>query len=289
MRRTLRLFAALALLLGASCAQESTPAAEKSQSPERIVSLSPSATEMLFAIGAGDQVVAVDDQSTYPPEAPTTKLSGLEPNHEAIIEYDPDLVVSWDQNAGLTKALKAVDVPLLVLPAAETIEDTYAEIEELGEATGHEEEAADLVGSMKEDIDAAVAGIPDFDEPPTYYHELDDTYYSVTSKTFVGQVYALFGMQNIADEAKGAGSGYPQLSAEYIIDANPDLIFLADTKCCAQTAATVRKRPGWDAISAVRNDGVVELDDDIASRWGPRVVDLVETVAEHVTRLQAKG
>ncbi|RMH67259.1 MAG: ABC transporter substrate-binding protein, partial [Actinomyces sp.] len=115
----------------------------------------------------------------------------------------------------------------------------------------------------------------------TYYHELDDTLYTVTSGTFVGEIYALFGLENVADPADADGSafGYPQLSAEYLVDADPDLIFLADTKCCGQSAATVAARPGWDTLTAVREGHVVELDDDIASRWGPRVVDFARAVA----------
>ncbi|MCA1670665.1 MAG: ABC transporter substrate-binding protein, partial [Actinobacteria bacterium] len=124
------------------------------------------------------------------------------------------------------------------------------------------------------------------EEPPTYYHELDQTYFSVTSDTFIGQVYSLVGLRNIAGEAKGAGSQYPQLSAEFIIKSDPDIIFLADTKCCDQTAATVSKRPGWGGIDAVENEAIVELDDDIASRWGPRVVDYLRAVVEAISKLQ---
>lgn len=254
--------------------------------PTRIVSLSPTATEMLFAIGAGDQVEAVDDQSNFPADAPTTKLSGFEPNAEAVIGYDPDLVVASDDHADLSQALGAVDVPFLVQPAATELEDTYEQMEQLGRATGNEQEAADFVASLRGEIESAIEALPRFEEPPTYYHELDDTYFSVTSKTFVGQVYGLMGLKNIADGAKGSGSGYPQLSAEYIIDADPDLIFLADTKCCGQSPSTVARRPGWDQISAVRNDAVVPLDDDIASRWGPRILRFIEIVAQNVSLVE---
>jgi iron complex transport system substrate-binding protein len=116
----------------------------------------------------------------------------------------------------------------------------------------------------------------------SFYHELDDTYYSVTSSTFIGQLYELVGLRNIADSAKGAGGGYPQLSGEYIIEADPDLIFLADTKCCGQSQATVAARPGWDRIAAVERGNVVPLDDDVASRWGPRVVDLLQRIGRAV-------
>jgi iron complex transport system substrate-binding protein len=254
--------------------------------PERLVSLSPTATEMLFAIGAGEQVVAVDEFSYYPPEAPTTNLSGTEPNIEAIAKYEPDLVVASDDAGDLGSSLGALDIPLLVAPAAQTLDDSYGQIEQLGAATGNVANAADVVASMRSEIDALVESVPDFEEPLTYYHELDQTYFSVTSDTFIGQVYGLVGLRNIADEAKGAGSQYPQLSAEFIVKADPDIIFLADTKCCDQSAATVRKRPGWGEIDAVRNNGVVELDDDIASRWGPRIVDYLRDVVEAVSELK---
>jgi iron complex transport system substrate-binding protein len=249
--------------------------------PSQIVSLSPTATEMLFAVGAGEQVVAADDFSNYPPDAPTTDLSGYEPNIEAIAGYDPDLVVISGDPGGLVKGLEALDIPTLLQPAAVTIDDTYDQMAELGAATGHASEAEAVVGQMRADIDAALTAAAD-GSGMTVYHELDDTYYSVTSDTFIGEIYDLFGMTNIADEAKGAASGYPQLSAEYIVDADPDLIVLADGVCCGQSAETVAARDGWGAIAAVERDGVVAIDDDIASRWGPRVVDFIEAVSAAV-------
>jgi iron complex transport system substrate-binding protein len=252
--------------------------------PERVVSLSPTSTEMLFAIGAGPQVVAVDDQSTYPPEAPTTDLSGFEPNLEAIAGYDPDLVVT-DDTSDVEEGLAALGIPVLGQPAAETLDDTYEQIEQLGVLTGNEDAAAEVVEDMRAEIAALVAAVPEFDEPPMYYHELDPTFFTATSDTFIGHVYGLAGLRNIADRASGAGSGYPQLSAEFIVDRDPDLIFLADTRCCDVSAATVRQRPGWDEISAVREGHVIELDDDVASRWGPRVVEFLRTVVDAVTGL----
>jgi iron complex transport system substrate-binding protein len=255
--------------------------------PQAIVSLSPTATEMLFAIGAGDQVVAVDDFSNYPPEAPTTDLSALEPNVEAVATYEPDLVVISNDPSDVVKSLDRLGIPVLLQPAAATLDDTYSQIEELGTATGHVDEATALVASMRSEIDAIVSSAPEFMTPPTYYHELDDLYFTVTSETFIGQVYSLLGLRNIADEAKGSASGYPQLSAEYIVEADPDLIFLADTKCCNQSAETVGRRPGWDQLSAIKTGAVVELDDDIASRWGPRVVDLLRIVTTALVELES--
>lgn len=254
--------------------------------PERIVSISPTATEMLFAIGAGDQVEAVDDQSNFPAEAPITDLSGFEPNVEAIASYEPDLVVYATEPGDLGSALEGLGIPALWQDAAATLDDVYEQLNQLGTATGNDSVAESLTGRMRDDVAGIVSSVESPSPPLTFYHELDDTYYSVTSSTFIGQLYALTGLRNIADEAKGAGGGYPQLSAEYIIQADPDLIFLADTKCCEQSPRTVAKRPGWDRIAAVENGGVIPLDDDVASRWGPRVVDYLRRIAEAVADIQ---
>ena len=254
------------------------------QRPTRIVSLSASNTETLYAVGAGEQVVAVDDQSDYPEDAPKTDLSGLTPNVEAISNHDPDLVVISDDADNLVASLTAIDVPVLAVPAAKTLDDVYAGMEAIGKATGHADEAADLVERTKSDLDKIVADTQKPATPLTYYHELDTTLYSATSKTFIGQIYGLFGLTNIADPADVDAGGYPQLSNEAILQADPDLIFLADVQCCGQNAETVAQRPGWDTLKAVKNDNVVELNDDLASRWGPRIVDLAQSIADAVTK-----
>jgi iron complex transport system substrate-binding protein len=169
-----------------------------------------------------------------------------------------------------------------VLPAAATLDDVYEQIEQLGLATGHETEAAEVTEELRAQVDTITTSVAPVSRPLTFYHELDDTFYSVTSSTFIGQLYALFGLENIADEADDTGGGYPQLSAEYIVDADPDLIFLADTKCCGQSADTVADRPGWDRIAAVEDGNVIPLDDDVASRWGPRVVEYLQLIADAV-------
>jgi iron complex transport system substrate-binding protein len=255
--------------------------------PQRIVSLSPTSTEMLFAIEAGDQVAAVDDQSDYPPEAPTTELSGFEPNVEAIASYNPDLVLVSNDTGDIVESLNKLEIPVIVHAAATTFDDVYTQIEQLGVVTGHVGDAAELVARMQDDVERIVASVPALDREITYYHELDPNYFTATSDTFIGHVYGLLGLRNIADRAKGAASGYPQLSAEYIIQADPDLIFLADTICCDVDENAVERRPGWDQISAVKNNNIVELDDAVASRWGPRVIEYLRTVADAVIRARA--
>jgi iron complex transport system substrate-binding protein len=256
--------------------------------PTAIVSLSPTATEMLYAIGAGSQVKAVDSYSDYPKNAPRTTLDALNPNVEAIVAYKPDLVVVAGDTTGLTAQLAKLGIPVLSDPAARTLRQAYQQFDELGVATGHLARAEAEVADIKGQIAQIVRDAPRHTEALTYYFELDQTYYSVTSSTFIGQVLGLLGLKSIADTAKGAASsgGYPQLSAEYIIKANPDFIFLADTLCCGQNAGKVAKRPGWSVMSAVKEGHVVGLNDDIASRWGPRIVDLLRTVANSLRQHQ---
>jgi iron complex transport system substrate-binding protein len=252
----------------------------KSQ-PDAIVSLSPTATEMLYAIGAGSQVKAVDSYSDYPKNAPHTKLSAYTPNVEAIVGYHPDLVVVSDETAQIVPKLAAFHIPVLELPAAANLAQEYQQFDQIGEATGHLTQAKAEVASIKTQLGSIVASVASH-PTDTYYYELDQTYYSVTSDTFVGQLLSLLNLKSIADAATGAASsgGYPQLSTEYIISANPDWIFLADTLCCHQSAATVSARPGWSVMTAVKDHHIVGLNDDIASRWGPRVVDLLATIAK---------
>ncbi len=250
--------------------------------PTAIVSLSPTSTEMLYAIGAGDQVKAVDEYSTYPKQAPRTKLSGTQPNVEALIAEHPDLVVIDADRDGLVKRLTGLSVPVLVLPAAATLDDVYSEISALGTATGHAAQARQEDALIRGQIQRILAAAPHPLKSASYYYELDPTYYTVTSSTFVGQLFKLLGLHSIADAASGASAsgGYPQLSAEFILKADPDYVLLADSLCCQATAASVAARPGWSAIAAVQQHHVVALNDDIASRWGPRIVDLLQTVAD---------
>jgi iron complex transport system substrate-binding protein len=251
--------------------------------PSAIISLSATSTEMLYALDAADQILAVDDFSNFPPEA-ADKMAGLDayqPNVESIAALEPDLVITDGTNPDFLAQLDSLDIAHWEGMAPASFDDIYTQIEQLGAAIGRVGEAAELVGQMQADIEAVIADLPELDAPMTYYHELDNTYFSVTSDTFIGAVYAAAGLENIADETGDLGP-YPQLSAEFILESDPDLIFLACTKYCGETAETVAARPGWDVTSAVVNGGVIEMDDDIVSRWGPRVVDFLRSVGEAV-------
>jgi iron complex transport system substrate-binding protein len=251
--------------------------------PTRVVSLSPTVTEDLFAVGAGAQVVAVDDQSDYPKRAPRTKLSGYTPNAEAIVSYKPDLVIV-SNDGGIVSALQKLGVTVLLEPAADNVAQAYDEIRQIGAATGHAGAATTVVRSMQRKLTALIRSVPKRSRHLKVYHELDPTYYSASSATFIGRVYRLFGFRNIADAADSTHSGYPQLSAEYIVSANPDLVVLADSICCNQSGATVAARPGWSGISAVKDKRVIAVDDSVASRWGPRIVDFARAVAAAARR-----
>ena len=285
-----RLTIAVVAVLAAALAVVSLSAAASHRAQgahryHRIISLSPTATEDLFAIGAGKQVVAVDADSNYPARAPRTSLSGYTPNVEAIANYHPDLVVISYNPDNFASQLKKLGIRVLDQPAAKNLKQAYAEILQLGRITSHDRGARAVVGSMRKHLAAIVASVPKTRRHLRIYHELDPTYYSATSNTFIGSIYKLFGFQDIADAAgKSAGTDYPQLSAEYIVEQNPQIIVLADTKCCQQTAATVAARPGWSTIAAVQHRRVVGIGDDVASRWGPRIVQFAHAVAQIARR-----
>jgi iron complex transport system substrate-binding protein len=258
-----------------------------SKRPTRIVSLSPTATETLFAIGAGRQVVAVDDQSDFPKAAPKTSLSGFTPNVEAIAAYRPDLVVIAYDPKGLSGALNRLGITVLHQDGAKTFKGAYQQIRQLGLVTGRESRATRLISTMRSRIAKIVADAKKARSGLTVYHELTPDLYSATSKTFVGQVYTALGLRNIADAVPDSfGTGYPQLSSEYVVSTSPDLIVLADTVCCGQKPSTVAGRPGWDRISAVRTGSIVRVHDSIASRWGPRLVDYFRAMSAALARLR---
>ncbi len=276
---------------GSTVAAETTASAGSAAStaaaaPARIVSLSPSATETLFAIGAGSQVLAVDQYSNFPAETQTIRhdLDGFEPNVETIAALHPDLVIH-DGTRDLHAQLSKLGIRDLAAPAPADLDGVYSQIEQLGAATGHVADAAQVVARMTATIQSAVASARSSRAGTRYFHEVDKTLYTVTSTSFIGQLYALFGLVNIAD-ASGGSNPYPQLSAETVIQADPQLIFLADGDF-GESAATVATRPGWDSIAAVKAGNIVVLDADIASRWGPRVADLVTAIAGSLAKVAA--
>lgn len=252
--------------------------------PVRIISLSPSATEILFGIGAGAQVIAVDDNSDFPLNAPFSKLSSFTPNVEAIAAYHPDLVVlqsSATNAATIQMDLEKLKIRVFSEVTPVNINDAYSEFLALGAATGHPSRAKALVMSMKSQISEILAKARKR-ASLNFFHELDNTLYSADSSTFIGQIYSDFNLVNIADAANSGG--YPQLSAEAVIKANPKAIFLDDAQY-GESLATVTSRPGWSAISAVKNRHVITLPLDIPDRWGPRIVSFYRFIAQAISKI----
>ena len=249
--------------------------------PTRIVSLSPSATETLFALGAGEQVIAVDEESDHPAGVPSTDLSSYQPNVEAIVGYEPDLVVlpasvPRDVPAGLRR----VGLKVLSQPAPANLDDAYAQMRELGQVTGHAEAGRRLAEETRAKVERLIAAAPQ-GKRLDFFHELDPDLFSAATKSFIGRIYQRLGLRNVADPAaRRAGTPYPQMSSEAVVSADPDLIVLADTECCDQSPAKVARRPGWQEVAAVEAGAVVAIDDDIASRWGPRIPVFVAKVVE---------
>jgi iron complex transport system substrate-binding protein len=255
--------------------------------PTKIISLSPSATEILYAVGAGSQILAVDNLSNYPANAPVSEISAFEPSVEAILAKKPDLVLlSIDSTKApqIRNALVKLGIPVLMEKAPATLKDVYAENTLLARVTDRQAGAVKLNASMAKSINEILAKAKKSSKI-RIFHELDDTYYSVTSNTFIGKVYKDFGAVNIADAAAGAdNSGYPQLSAEYLLKSDPQVIFLADAQY-GVTADSVSKRAGWSQISAVKNKKIVELPADIPSRWGPRLVDFYKLIGASLAKV----
>ncbi len=253
--------------------------------PSRIISLSPSATEDLFAIGAGKQVLAVDSLSNYPKNAPISKLDAFTPNVEAIAAKKPDLVIlqsSATKATSVKAALEKLKIKVFFEETPSAIDGVYAELKSLGAVTGHTSQATALIAQMKVKIQSAIASVKN-SSAISVFHEVDSTLYSAASSTFIGGVYKSFGLINVADAAATADSyGYPQLTSEYLIQVNPSVVFLAD----GQSSYDVAARPGWNGITAVQKNQIVSLPEDIASRWGVRLVNLYQLIADALKKVK---
>jgi iron complex transport system substrate-binding protein len=263
-----------------------------SQPAKKIVSMSPGATEIIYAIGAQDALVAVDKNANYPDAAKNfpTKIDAYEPNIEAVAALSPDLVILPGDNGGILAKLDGLKIPVLYQDLdkdVRTIDEVLGQIALIGQITGHSAKAQELAQSLGKRVDAVkqtMQGVP-AESTPSVYHELDSTYYTVSTGTFIGSLYEILHVQNIAKD--GGGVSYPQLTQEAIIAANPGVIVLAD-EAYGVTVESVKARPGWSAIDAVAKDRIVAMDADLISRPGPRIVDALEDLARKIypTRFQ---
>jgi iron complex transport system substrate-binding protein len=248
-----------------------------SRRPERILSLSPGQTETLFAIGAGGQVVATDRFSDFPEAARALpKVEYTNPNVEAIVALRPDLVTAAVRQRALVPLLEQAGLKVLLLEEPGTVAGVIERIRLLGKVTDHTAQAEELAASLQARVTAVTQKVAGVGAGPRVYHEIDPKLYSASPSSFVGDLYTLLKAQNIA---AGAGTAFPQLSAEAIIAADPEVIVLGDGMFPGGTVDDVRRRPGWSTISAVKNNRLYALEDSLVSRPGPRVVDGLEQVA----------
>lgn len=244
--------------------------------PQRIASLSAGHTEILYAIGAGDQVTAVDNTSDCPQAVnDLPKVNAFTPSVEAIADLEPDLVVIFFDPGDLQASLQNLDIAVLNLAAPASVQGVYEQTALLGEATGHAADAADLVADMQAEVQDIQSQIGEVTEGPTVFHEIDSTYFTAGPGSFIADLYDILAAQNIAD---ATGEAYPQMSAEAIIQADPEVIVLADEDA-GETPETVKARPGWSSISAVQNARIHVIDPDIVSRPGPRLVEALRFLA----------
>jgi iron complex transport system substrate-binding protein len=244
--------------------------------PARIVSYSPGATEALFAIGAGEQVIAADEFSDFPSEtARLERVSYANPDPERLLAVEPDLVILATRQNEQVEQLRGLGVPVLLANEPDSVEGVFEAITLLGTATGHEHEATALVEEMRGRFDAVAARIADVGDGPTVFYELSDDLYTVAPETFIGGMLGLLRAQNVA---AGAVSPFPQLSSEAVIAANPDVILLADAEH-GPNAESVSSRPGWSGIAAVAEGRIHSIDPDLVNRPGPRIAEGIEVMA----------
>ena len=246
--------------------------------PKRIISLSPSITEILFEIGSGNQVIAVDNFSNYPNETPISDISAYDPNVEAISLLNPDLVILSYNIKNLKAALKKIGIETIYLPAPLNFEDILDQIDYLGLQTGNEDKAKKLISKMKNRM-KTLQKLRENEKATKIYHEIDPNYYSPSKFSFIGDIYQKLNYKNVADKADISNLGYPKLSPELIISENPDLIVLPgkDNKYVEK----VKLRPGWGYIEAVKKNNFLLTNNDIASRWGPRILNFASILVEY--------
>jgi iron complex transport system substrate-binding protein len=255
---------------------------EIAKTPQRIISLAPSNTEILFALGLGDKVVGVTDFCDYPEEAKAIeKVGGIEPNMEKIVALKPDLVLAIGGSpAQVEKAteMEKLGLAVLVLEPAD-IEGIMANIELVGKATGAEKEASELVAEMRKRLNNITAKTKGAKSKPKVFFELDATDpskpYTPGPGSFIDALITLAGGSNIGASAK---MQWAQLSTEEIIAQDPEVIVLGDANY-GVTAEMVKARPGWSVITAVKNGAIYPIDDVLISRPGPRIIDGLEALA----------
>lgn len=248
------------------------------EAPKRIISYSPGATEVLFAVGAGGQVVGVDRFADYPPETSAkTKLEYSKPAPEPALALQPDLVIMATRQEGQVKQFRDLGMPVLLFKEPVDLGGVLDQIRTIGKVTGHPEDSERLAAELRKRIDAVQKRVTAVTQGPLVFYELSPDLYTAAPNTFIGSLLTLLKAGNVV---QGGTTQFPQLSAEAVISANPQVVLLADGGARGgQSLDTLKSRPGWANIAAVKNGSVFAVDGNIFNRPGPRVVDALEQLA----------
>jgi len=254
--------------------------------PQRIVSLSPSTTELLYAIGAGDQLVGATEHCNYPPAAAKLKrvgkgtLQGI--SRETILSLSPDLILcKWDNHQPLIEPFDRFKIPIMAV-CPDTLAELYEEANLLGRVTGHVSEASELVENMKRRVVALtswVDSVPMDQRRRAFYEVWDEPLMTAGPKSFIGEMLEMGGMKNIFSDATVQ---YPRISDEVVLDRDPEVILAPSTHRAQVSLEILAKRQGWDRITAVRERQVFLIDGDQVSRCGPRMLDALEEMIRAV-------
>lgn len=253
--------------------------------PQRIISLTPATTELLFAIGAGSQLVGATKNCNYPPEAEKlTRVGGgtlQSLSRETIVSLQPELVLcKWDNHQPLLETLEQFKIPALAI-GPESLEELFVEVVMLGKVTGHSKEADELVRQMKQRLDSLtslVKLIPESEQRKVFYEVWDDPLMTAGPGSFIGEVLRLAGLQNIFHDAT---ANYPKVSDEVVVARNPHVILSPSTHASEVSIEKLLQRQGWAEVKAIQEKQVFIIDGDHISRCGPRLLDALEEIIRH--------
>lgn len=250
------------------------------KAPERIITLAPSNTEILFGLGLNDEIIAVNDNDTYP-EAALSKESvgGMEFNLEQIISLQPDLVVAHESglysfNEQAIAQLESIGIPVFVVKDAKTFEETYETIEQIGKLTNKEKEAEEMIASIKEGIEEIEVKVADLEEKSVFVVVgTDPKLYVAGQETFISEMLEVLNVENAVPEL-----GWPQYSSEQFVKSNPDIILVT----YENDLAAIEENDAYAEMDAVKNANVKLVDSDTTSRQGPRIVEGIESIGEAI-------